>query len=164
MTLLFSILRSVLVSGRYVVIIAIAGTFVSSVALMVYQGLIIAGALTRVVLEGTISAGAGKSLAVGLIQAIDVFLIAIVAYITSVGLYALFVDDALALPPWLQIHDLEELKRHLVSVIIAVLAVLFLGEAVTRAGELDLFRLGITLAIMIVALTFFITRGPTGEE
>jgi uncharacterized membrane protein YqhA len=74
------------------------------------------------------------------------------------------VDDALALPRWLQIHDLEELKRHLVSVIIAVLAVLFLGEAVTRAGELDLFRLGITLAIMIVALTFFITRGPTGEE
>jgi uncharacterized membrane protein YqhA len=87
MTPLFAILRSVLVSGRYVVIIAIAGTFVSSVALMVYQGLIIAGALTRVVLEGTISAGAGKSLAVGLIQAIDVFLIAIVAYITSVGLY-----------------------------------------------------------------------------
>jgi uncharacterized membrane protein YqhA len=96
MTSLFAILRSVLVSGRYVVVIAIAGTFVSSVALMVYQGLIIAGALTRLILEGTISVGAGKSLAVGLIQAIDVFLIAIVAYITSVGLYALFVDDKLA--------------------------------------------------------------------
>jgi uncharacterized membrane protein YqhA len=164
MTSLFAILRSVLVSGRYVVVIAIAGTFVSSVALMVYQGLIIAGALTRLILEGTISVGAGKSLAVGLIQAIDVFLIAIVAYITSVGLYALFVDDNLPLPRWLQIHDLEELKTHLVSVVIAVLAVLFLGEAVTRAGELDLFRLGITLAVMIVALTFFIMRGPTGKE
>jgi uncharacterized membrane protein YqhA len=164
MTPLFPILRRVLVSGRYIVIIAIVGTFVSSVALMIYQGLIMAEVLTRVIMEGKISAGAGKALAVGLIQAIDVFLIAIVAYITSVGLYALFVDDTLPLPRWLQIHDLEELKRHLVSVIVAVLAVLFLAEAVTRAGELDLFRLGITLAIMIVALTFFIMRGPSGEK
>jgi uncharacterized membrane protein YqhA len=161
---LLSILRSVLVSGRYIVSIAIIGTFISSVALMIYQGLILARALTRVVLEGSISAQAGKELAVGLIQAIDVFLIAIVAYITSVGLYALFVDDTLPLPRWLQIHDLEELKRHLVSVIVAVLAVLFLAEAVTRASELDLFKLGITLAIMIVALTFFIMRGRSDEK
>ena len=163
MTALLSILRSILVSGRYVVIIAIVGTFVSSVALMIYQGLIMARALTRIVLEGAISASAGKALAVGLIQAIDVFLIAIVAYITSVGLYALFVEDNLPLPRWLQIHDLEELKRHLVSVIVAVLAVLFLAEAVTRAGELDLLSLGLTLAVMIAALTFFIMRGtPSG--
>jgi uncharacterized membrane protein YqhA len=163
MTALLSILRGVLVSGRYVVIIAIVGTFISSVALMIYQGLILARALTRVILDGAISAAAGKALAVGLIQAIDVFLIAIVAYITSVGLYALFVDDSLPLPRWLQIHDLEELKRHLVSVIIAVLAVLFLAEAVTRAQELDLLSLGLTLAVMIAALTFFIMRGASGE-
>lgn len=164
MTALLSLLRSILVSGRYIVIIAIVGTFVSSVALMIYQGLIMAQALTRVFLEGAVSASAGKALAVGLIQAIDVFLIAIVAYITSVGLYALFVEDTLPLPRWLQIHDLEELKRHLVSVIVAVLAVLFLAEAVTRAGELDLMSLGITLAIMIAALTFFIMRGTTGGK
>jgi uncharacterized membrane protein YqhA len=164
MTALLSLLRSILVSGRFIVIIAIVGTFVSSVALMIYQGLIMAQALTRVFLEGAVSASAGKALAVGLIQAIDVFLIAIVAYITSVGLYALFVEDTLPLPRWLQIHDLEELKRHLVSVIVAVLAVLFLAEAVTRAGELDLMSLGITLAIMIAALTFFIMRGTTGGE
>ena len=108
MTPLLSILRSVLVSGRYIVIIAIVGTFVSSVALMIYQGLILARALARVVMEGAISADAGKALAVGLIQAIDVFLIAIVAYITSVGLYALFVDNTLPLPRWLQIHDLDQ--------------------------------------------------------
>lgn len=164
MTPLLSILRSVLVSGRYIVIIAIVGTFVSSVALMIYQGLIMARALARIVLEGAISASAGKALAVSLIQAIDVFLIAIVAYITSVGLYALFVEDSLPLPRWLQIHDLEELKRHLVSVIVAVLAVLFLAEAVTRAGELDLLSLGVTLAVMIAALTFFIMRGTSSGE
>ena len=46
MTPLFPILRRVLVSGRYIVIIAIVGTFVSSVALMIYQGLILAEGLT----------------------------------------------------------------------------------------------------------------------
>ena len=61
MTPLLAILRTVLVSGRYIVIIAILGTFVSSVALMIYQGLIMAEALTRVILQGTISVGAGKS-------------------------------------------------------------------------------------------------------
>jgi hypothetical protein len=50
MTPLLAILRTVLVSGRYIVIIAILGTFVSSVALMIYQGLIMAEALTRVIL------------------------------------------------------------------------------------------------------------------
>ena len=51
---------------------------------------------------GSTSAGAGKILAVGLIQSIDVFLMAIVTYITPVGFYALFVDDTLPLPRWLQ--------------------------------------------------------------
>jgi hypothetical protein len=69
------------------------------------------------------------------------------------------VDDTLPLPRWLQIHDLEELKRHLVDVI----AILFLAEAVTRAQELDLVSLGLTLAVMIAALTFFIMRSTSGE-
>ena len=157
-------LRVVLVYGRYIVVIAILGTFGSSVALMLYQALLMIQAVIRVIMEGSISASAGRGLAVGLIQSIDVFLIAIVAYITAVGLYALFVDDTLPLPRWLRIDDLEQLKTHLVSVVIAVLAVLFLGEAATRAAELDLFRLGITLACMIAALTFFIRTSNGGDD
>jgi len=38
-------------------------------------------------------------------------------------------------------HNLEDLKEHLLSVIVAVLAVLFLREAVARAGDLDLLQL-----------------------
>lgn len=44
---------------------------------------------------------------------------------------------------WLEIiHDREDLKNHLVSVLIAVFAVLFLREAVRR---------GVAMALMIAA-------------
>jgi len=150
-------LRRVLASSRYIVFIAILGTFVASFALMLYEAVVVAEVVGDVVRKGSISSEAGKTLAVALIEAIDVFLIAIVAYIIGLGLYALFVDDTLPLPRWLEVHDLDDLKGHLVSVVIAVLAVLFLREAVARAGDLDLLRLGAALALMIAALTFFLT-------
>jgi len=62
------------------------------------------------------------------------------------------------LPRWLEIHDLDDLKEHLLSVVVAVLAVLFMREAVARAADLDLLRLGIALAIMIGALTIFLAK------
>ena len=55
-----------------------------------------AEAVVDVFREGVaISPKAGKALAVGVIEALDAFLIAVVAYIIGVGLYALFVDDTL---------------------------------------------------------------------
>jgi uncharacterized membrane protein YqhA len=44
-----------------------------------------------------------------------------------------------------------------VSIVIAVLAVLFLREAVAWDGEPDLLSLGAVLALFIAALTFFLT-------
>jgi len=150
-------LRRAMASSRYIVVVAIIGTFVASVALILYESVVVAEVVIDVIRQGPISPKSGKALAVGLIEAIDVFLIAVVAYIICLGLYALFVDDTLPLPRWLEIHDLEDLKKHLVSVVIAVLAVLFLREAVARAADVDLLSLGGALALMIAALTFFLT-------
>jgi uncharacterized membrane protein YqhA len=63
----------------------------------------------------------------------------------------------LPLPRWLKINNLDDLKRHLVSIIIAVLAVLFLREAVERAKDLDLLSLAAALAVMIAALVLFLS-------
>ena len=58
---------------------------------------------------------------------------------------------------------LDDLKNHLVSVVIAVLAVLYLREAVGRAGDFDLLQLGAALAVMIAALALYLTiKGPRG--
>ena len=150
-------LRRVLASSRYVVLIAVLGSFVASVTLLVYEGVVVAEAVVRIIAKGQISAEGAKILAVGLIQAVDIFLIAIAVYIISLGLYALFIDDSLPLPRWLEFHDLEDLKANLVSIVIAVLAVLFLREAVAWDGERDLLSFGAVLALFIAALTFFLT-------
>jgi uncharacterized membrane protein YqhA len=151
-------LRRVLASSRYIVLLAILGTFLASVALVLYEAIVVANIVIDVAQGGSVSPKIGKALAVGVIEAIDVFLIAIVAYIICLGLYALFIDDTLPVPRWLEVRDLEDLKDHLVSIVIAVLAILFLREAVGRAGDLDLLSLGVALALMIAALTFYLVR------
>jgi uncharacterized membrane protein YqhA len=150
------VLRRILASSRYLVLIAVVGTFVGAITLLVYEAMVIANVVMDLIREGSASPKDAKSLAVGLIQAVDVFLIAIAAYIISLSLYALFVDDTLPLPRWLQVHDLEDLKANVVSVVIAVLAVLFLAEAVGWDDTRDILGFGAALALVIVALTFFL--------
>ena len=151
-------LRRALVSSRYIVYIAIFGTFIASLALMVYETLVVVTAVVDVVREGAVSSKNSKTLAVGLITAVDVFLIAIAVYIISLSLYSLFIDDTLPLPRWLEVHNLDDLKGNLISLVIAVLAVLFLREAIAWDGSRELLALGIPIALIIAALTFYLKK------
>src|SRR5262245_1593910 len=154
-------LRRALASSRYIMVIAILGTLLGSLTLILYEALVLAKGVVSVLRDGSLSSTAVKVFAVALIEAVDVFLIAIAIYIISLGLYALFVDDTLPLPRWLEVHSLEDLKENLVSVVIAVLAVLFLREAVAWDGGRDLLSFGTGLAVVVAALTFFLMRkGP----
>jgi uncharacterized membrane protein YqhA len=149
-------LRRLLSLSRYFVVLAVGGILTASVALLVYEGLVVITAVMANIDEGGISSKTAKILAVGLIEAIDIFLIAIVAHMIGLGLYKLFVDPDLPLPAWLKIRDLDDLKSHLASSVIAVLAVLFMREAVGWDGERSLLQLGGSGAMMIVALTIYL--------
>jgi uncharacterized membrane protein YqhA len=157
-------LRRAVASSRYIVFIAAVAALVASVALILYEAIVVAEVVFDAIRGGGVLPIGGKTLAIGLIEAIDVFLIAVVALIIGLGLYALFVDDTLPLPRWLEIHDLDDLKMHLVRVIIAVLAVLFLREAVERAGTLDLLKLAAGLSLIIAVLTFFLWTDTSRRE
>ena len=143
---------------RYIVAIAVAGTFLSAIALLVYEVLVVGQIVADLVHGGIVLPKAAKTLAVALIEAADVFLIAIALYVISLGLYTLFIDDRIVLPKWLVINDLEDLKRNLVSIVIAVLAVLFLREAVAWDGSRDILALGGALALVIAALTYYLSQ------
>lgn len=151
-------LRQVLASSRYMMIIAVIGTFLGSMALIFYETLALFWTFIDTIQAGTVSAKAVKVFAVGMVEAVDVFLIAIAVYIISIGLYSLFIDDKLPLPKWLEVHNLEDLKGNLVSVVIAVLAVLFLREAVAWDGTSEIAAFGIGMAFVIAALTFFLMK------
>ncbi len=66
-------------------------------------------------------------------------------------------------PRWLQLKDLEDLKAHLVSVVIAVLAVLFLREAVAWDGSRAILELGVAVAATIGALALFLRTKKGGS-
>ena len=151
-------LRRALIASKYIVYIAILGTFITSLALLIYEALVIVTAVADVVREGAVSPKIAKTLAVGLIEAVDVFLIAIAVYIMSLGLYSLFIDDTLPLPRWLEVHNLDDLKGNLISLVIAVLAVLFLREVVAWDGSHDLLAFGIPIALIVAALTFYLKK------
>jgi uncharacterized membrane protein YqhA len=157
-------LQRVLGFTRYVVFIAVIAALAASVALILYEATVVAEVIFNAVKQGGFQLASGRALAVGLIEAIDVFLIAIVALVIGLGLHRLFVDETMPLPRWLKIDDLEDLKGYLVSIVIAVLAVLFLRQAVERAGDIDLLRLAGALALMIVALVLFLAMRVHGKE
>jgi uncharacterized membrane protein YqhA len=157
-------LQRALTLSRYVVFVAVIAALAASFALILYAAAVVAEVIFDTVKQGGFQLKSGRALAVGLIEAIDVFLIAIVALVIGLGLHRLFVDETLPLPRWLKIDDLEDLKGYLISIVIAVLAVLFLRQAVERAGDLDLLRLAAALALMIATLVLFLSMRRHRKE
>ena len=138
--------------SRYVVIVAVIGLFAAFVALMASFAVVTA---TKVVeaLSGDLSQ---KELVSVLVQEADTALLATVLYVLALGLYSLFVDDTIPLPSWLRIHTLTDLKELLASVVVVVLAVFFLGLALTWDGTRDLLVPGLSIAAVILALSVFL--------
>ena len=89
---------------------------------------------------------------------IDLFLLGTVLYIFSVGLYELFIDQGLPMPGWLRITTLDDLKERLLGVVAVLLAVTFLGSAVTWKGGTDILALGLAIGVVlfVVSLTIAI--------
>lgn len=157
-------MRRVLASSRYIMIIPVIGTFLASVALILYGAIALCSRFIEAIHSASVSAKAVKIFAVGMVEAVDVFLIAIAVYLISIGFYSLFIDDKLQLPKWLEVHNLEDLKGNLVSVVIAVLAVLFLREVVAWDGTSDIAAFGAGLALVVAALTFFLMKNNARRQ
>jgi uncharacterized membrane protein YqhA len=143
-------------ASRYLIIIPVLGSFVSATTLLIYGALEVVHIVGNTIEEGTISSKGAKALALSFIEIVDLFLIATALYIIALGLYELFIDDTLPLPAWLEVHDLDDLKSKLISVIVVVMSVLFLGQIVTWDGDRDLLRFGASIALIIVSLTYFL--------
>ncbi|HEX8237599.1 MAG TPA: YqhA family protein [Abditibacteriaceae bacterium] len=144
-------------SSRYLVLLAVIGAFVAATTLLIYGVVEAFQMVAQTLMKGTISSKGAKALALAFIEVVDLLLLGTVFYIIALGLYELFIDDRVPVPHWLQIHDLDDLKSKLISVVIVVLGVLFLGQVVTWNGERDLLGFGAAIALVIGALTYFLS-------
>ena len=160
-------LRNVFAASRFVIGLAVLGSFVGSAILLVIATI----TLFRIAWNEIVNFNPdnlGKThidrLAVDLIEITDIILLGTVLYIVALGLYQLFIDHKVALPPWLKVSDLTDLKRDLIGVVVVLLGVSFLGEVVNWDGENDILLLGAGIALVIAALGFILWLTPSKHD
>lgn len=148
---------------RFIVVIPVLGLLLGAVAL------VIVGAIDMTQAIGGILGVTGKTLSskellVEFIEIADMFLLAVVLYMISLGLFELFIDSNLRLPAWLRFKNFDDLKLQLVGVIIVVLGVLFLGRAIDVKVAQDLFWFGGGTAAVIFSLSYFLKGSYAKKE
>lgn len=157
----------VLAGSRYLLLLAVISVFLGAITLLVYATFVTFVGVTEVIGVAVTSpqvltdSKAAKAMTIELINMVDLFLLAVVLYITAVGIYQLFIGK-LQLPGALVIKSLEELKEKLVGVVVVVLGVMFLGElgdaTFAQEGKPNIVELGVGIAVVIAALTWFMSR------
>ena len=163
-------LRNVFAASRFIIGLAVLGSFVGSAILLVIATITLFRIAWNEIVNFDPDNMEGRPshidrLAVQLIEITDVILLGTVLYIVALGLYQLFIDQSLVLPRWLKVNDLTDLKRDLIGVVVVLLGVSFLGEVVNWEGENDVLPLGAGIALVIAALGFILwltpnTHGP----
>jgi uncharacterized membrane protein YqhA len=149
-------MRRILSSSRYLIGFAVVGAFVAAVLLLVFGMVYEMRVILTTPLDELTSKNM-KTMVISLIEIIDIFLLGTGFYLIALGLYELFIDDSLPVPDWLEIHNFDDLKNKLVSIIIVVLSVTFLSQTLRWEGGQDLLGYGIAIGLVIAALTYFIS-------
>lgn len=145
---------------RFMAIVPCIGLLAAAVALTLVT-LVSTINVTVEVAHGGISM---QEMMVEYIEFADFFLLAIVLYIMSIGLYSLFIDDSVPMPQWLEIHNLEDLKEKLLGVIVVVMGVFFLGKLIHGTDPLELMFTGVGIAAVVLALGYFARHVIIGTE
>lgn len=98
----------------------------------------------------------GSEILLKALKSIDLVLISVAFFIIAIGLFELFIAPIDNLPEWLNIKDIDELKGLLIKVLVVVVGVSFTGRVVTWDGETDLLSYGISIGLIIFALSYFL--------
>jgi len=154
-------LKPILNASRYLVVAAVLGSLVAALALFAYGVAETFVVVVETIAKGDVSSKGAKALALAFIEIVDLFLLGTVFLMIGLGLYELFIDENLALPKWLSFTSFDDLKNKLVGVVVVVLSVLFLGAVVGWDGSRDLLGFGTGVALVIAALTYFLSTAKS---
>ena len=154
-----------LATCRYLLIVPVIGCIILTAGTVIMGIVRIVTAGAKLVRAGDYSAKAAKIMALAVIEIIDLFLVATVAYITAAGLYKLFISNThIELPTRLKINSLKDLEDKIIGVVVAALAVAFLGQAAGSDEPAALLNYGGGIALVIAALAFFISYGAGKDK
>lgn len=157
--------QSLLVASRYVILFAIIGSFLGAVAVQVYGFWLAVGLVATMIRTGVaIDVESAKSISVAFVVVIDFFLIGILLYIFSLGLYQLFIAPDQRLLGTVVVHSLEQLKEKLVVTISVLLLASFAVAVVDWHGGWDILALGGGIGLVLLALAALRFVGFWREE
>jgi len=146
---------------RYAVIVPALASMIGALLLMA-QGSI---AMLVAVYNAAGNLTLLKSSIVEVLTAVDAILLGTVLLVIGYGLYELFIDTDIDVPDWLKVNDLDDLKSKLIGVVVAIIAVVFVGVFVdsNRASDVVAYGLGAGALVAGLGIFAFATRksGPT---
>ncbi|NCV43878.1 MAG: YqhA family protein [Actinobacteria bacterium] len=122
---------------RYAVFVPALASIIGAILLMAQGSL----EIVKVVYSAISSEYGLKETIVEVLTAVDAILLGTVLLVIGYGLYELFIDAEIEVPLWLRVRDLDDLKSKLIGVVVAILAVVFVGLAIfafaTKKSEKD---------------------------
>jgi uncharacterized membrane protein YqhA len=89
------------------------------------------------------------------LTAVDAILLGTVLLVIGYGLYELFIDAELPVPLWLRVYDLDDLKSKLIGVVVAIIAVVFVGVFVDSNRSAEVISYGVGAGALVVGLAIF---------
>lgn len=155
-------MRKILGLTRYAVFIPAIASIIGALLLML-QGSI---AMIAVVIEAITGDAYLKDTIVEVLTAVDAILLGTVLLVIGYGLYELFVDTEIEVPVWLQVRDLDDLKSKLIGVVVAIIAVIFVGVFVdaNRASDVVSYGLGAGALVTGLAIFAYATKKDPSEK
>jgi uncharacterized membrane protein YqhA len=144
-------MRKILGLTRYAVIVPAIASIIGALLLMA-QGSI---SIMYVIFDAVVNEAYLKDTIVDVLTAVDAILLGTVLLVIGYGLYELFVDTRLEVPTWLQVRDLDDLKSKLIGVVVAIIAVVFVGVFVDTARAADVVSYGLGAGALVAGLALF---------
>jgi uncharacterized membrane protein YqhA len=148
----------ILSTSRYFILLAILGSFVAACGVLIYAWVAGFAQWASDYIHPELDPGGIKKVSVEVISLVDLFLLSTVLFVVAIGLYQLFVDPRPRRPRWLRIADLDDLKERLLSTVVVLLAVSFLGYVVTWDGAINLVGVGAGIGIVMFAIAQLLQR------
>ena len=153
-------MKRILGLTRYAVFVPAIASIIGAILLMGQGSL----EILKVVYSAVSSEFGLKETIVEVLTAVDAILLGTVLLVIGYGLYELFIDAEIEVPLWLRVRDLDDLKSKLIGVVVAILAVVFVGVFVDSNRSEDVISYGVGAGALVVGLAIFAFATKKSEK
>lgn len=144
-------MKRILGLTRYAVVVPAIASIIGALLLMAQGSM----SMVTVVIDAIGNASSLKESIVDVLTAIDAILLGTVLLVIGYGLYELFIDADIEVPLWLRVNNLDDLKSKLIGVVVAIIAVVFVGVFVDSNRSEDVISYGVGAGALVAGLAIF---------